>query len=966
MKIASLFILFVMLTTMSFGQSELTPPSSPESQGLLRSLNIKVNKGTGTAGVSIPLYTIAAAENVNIPIVLSYTCSGIKVQDLASWVGLGWNLSVGGKITRVIVDNDDLVNGYCRGSGILANNFSSWWGTTNLLRERVDHCTSKSSCTGCVTFDGEPDLYYYEIPGRTGMFTIDQDGKAWTIPYTPVNIVLDNDLNFTITDELGVKYIFNLKESTEVTRYSEVKHNSVNSITRSHISTWHLTKIKPLSGNEVSFDYLRGGEISYSNYNYYRKNNDPIIDKSIQYRSSPYYLQYITWGNGKLSFTSQAGGHELPNGRQLNEITIVSNLEYLKSIKFLYSYFQSTSGYKRLKLIEVDESNSTSKLMLGKFEYNTSRNLPARDSKDFDHWGYYNGKSNTTFFPTEGADRSPSFAHTTANILTRVYNNLGGYVDYEYENNKLINGSIVGGVRVKNIKRYDGAGNCLTTNYSYANGSGVIIYSNNDYTDNWNTGGKFCYLHDDKNTSVYYSTVTETLSNGSKIVSSYTDLMDGPDEPSMRHINRIESEGISNDAPTVFPNSSRFWRRGLLKEEIQYSSTRQEVKRVQYKYEFKKHVRKEIKGYYVHEYNMPTGALLSNLIVYSWLSEPIYVDSVRITGVDIPTTVTKYTYDPTYYLPVEEKVVYDRGDTYRVKTKYPFSFQAQGNLSGIVESNTLDALLQARVLAKPIERIKIKNDKVIEGKLLLYKLVSNDKNERLPVLAKSKTLASVPIDTTDFSMSGINSSKNFYHDNRYTLVDYYDHYDGRLNLTSFHKDQGSAESMIYGYNFSLPVAMVKNAVYHPRSTTRENQVFYTSFEDETSATILKTAKTGNKVYSQSYTINLSNFKPGSYILSYWKKSGEKWELVEQELTVASSTASHTIYSSSYPIDEVRIMPRNAMMTTYTCIPGVGLTSEMDTNGNTMYYEYDVFGRLLRVLDDDRKVVKGYEYFIKPF
>ena len=50
MKITSLFILFVMLTTMSFGQSELTPPSSPESQGLLRSLNIKVNKGTGTAG----------------------------------------------------------------------------------------------------------------------------------------------------------------------------------------------------------------------------------------------------------------------------------------------------------------------------------------------------------------------------------------------------------------------------------------------------------------------------------------------------------------------------------------------------------------------------------------------------------------------------------------------------------------------------------------------------------------------------------------------------------------------------------------------------------------------------------------------------------------------------------------------------------------------------------------------------
>ncbi len=133
------------------------------------------------------------------------------------------------------------------------------------------------------------------FPVGRGMFTIDQDGKAWTIPYTPVNIVLDNDLNFTITDELGVKYIFNLKESTEVTRYSEVKHNSVNSITRSHISTWHLTKIKPLSGNEVSFDYLRGGEISYSIIIIIVK-NDPIIDKSIQYRSSPPIICSILLG----------------------------------------------------------------------------------------------------------------------------------------------------------------------------------------------------------------------------------------------------------------------------------------------------------------------------------------------------------------------------------------------------------------------------------------------------------------------------------------------------------------------------------------------------------------------------------------------------------------------------------------------------------------------------------------------
>ena len=47
MKIASLFILFVMLTTMSFGQSELTPPSSPESQGIVTEFKYKSKQGDG-------------------------------------------------------------------------------------------------------------------------------------------------------------------------------------------------------------------------------------------------------------------------------------------------------------------------------------------------------------------------------------------------------------------------------------------------------------------------------------------------------------------------------------------------------------------------------------------------------------------------------------------------------------------------------------------------------------------------------------------------------------------------------------------------------------------------------------------------------------------------------------------------------------------------------------------------------
>lgn len=945
---------------MTLAQSEMTPPSSPESQGLLRSMNIRVNKGTGTAGVSIPLFTIKGGENIDIPITLSYTCSGIKVQDVASWVGLGWNLSSGGKITRVIVDNDDLNGGYCRGSGVLANNFTSWWGVGNLLRERVDHCTSTSNCTGCVTFDGEPDLYYYEIPGKAGMFTIDQDGVAWPIPYSPIKIVLDNNLNFSIIDEKGIKYTLDLKESTTVTKYSDVKHNGVNNITKSHISTWHLTKIKNVTGNEVIFGYTPGSEINYSNYNYKKKSNGTIVDKSINFRSIPYYLNQISWMNGKLEFLSSNGRTDLVNAKRLNEIKIYSSNNYLKTINLDYSSFKSN----RLQLLGVTESNGVDKLTISKFEYNTITNLPGRNSKDFDHWGFYNGKSNTSYFPPDGANRTSSLSHTKADVLTKVFNNMGGFVEYEYEENKVTTGTAVGGLRIKSIKKYDRTHACETTSYSYTNGYGVSLYSTDDYNDNWNKGEKFCYLHDDKNTSVYYSTVTETLSNGSKIVSNYTTLMDKNchDEVSKYNISSNEKDSTRNDVPTIFPNSSRSWRRGLLKEEIHYSSTSayEIIKRVQYNYSFGNQIMKQIKGYFVHENDMPLGGFISHLVTYDWLSEAICVDTLRTSGKYIPTSMTTYTYDPKYWIPVEEKITFEKGDIYRTRTTYPFNYSPISNISGIIDNNSLDAMLAAGMIAQPIEKIKIKNGAIIEGKLFLYKTIG----QNVPILAKTKTLSlGIPIDTVDFKISSINSSKKFYHDARYVFVNNYDNYDDKLNLISYHKDNCQPQSVIYGYNSSLPIASISNAVVG----TTNNQAFHTSFEDVVSAKTLNSAKTGNKVLNGSYVVSLSNFKAGKYVLSYWKTSTSniKWEMVEIELDVPSTT-SYTIGNSALYIDEIRVAPKNSVMTTYTYIPSVGKTSETDTNGTTIYYEYDSFGRLMKVYDNDKNKIKEYEYFIKTY
>lgn len=147
-KLLALFLLFAGIVPYSYGQEQtlITPPS-PEAAAMMRNINIPVSHYTGTANINVPLYTIRTRD-MEIPIQLDYHASGIKVQDFAAWVGLGWRLSVPASITRTAKRGYDEA-GFMAGDGNLVRN-GEW--NEALFDQKIDVC------------DGEADLFYFEIP----------------------------------------------------------------------------------------------------------------------------------------------------------------------------------------------------------------------------------------------------------------------------------------------------------------------------------------------------------------------------------------------------------------------------------------------------------------------------------------------------------------------------------------------------------------------------------------------------------------------------------------------------------------------------------------------------------------------------------------------------------------------------------------------------------------------------------
>lgn len=81
-------------------------PPSPTAYALGNYGNIPVGLFTGSPNISVPLFTYKTGS-IDLPLSLSYSSNGVKVDEISTNVGLGWNLNFGGVITRMVRDRAD-------------------------------------------------------------------------------------------------------------------------------------------------------------------------------------------------------------------------------------------------------------------------------------------------------------------------------------------------------------------------------------------------------------------------------------------------------------------------------------------------------------------------------------------------------------------------------------------------------------------------------------------------------------------------------------------------------------------------------------------------------------------------------------------------------------------------------------------------------------------------------------------
>jgi|GEM_PF-3832983 len=550
-RIILLHLLFFLLPFVGNSQSY----STPDIQSFGNDGNImQKSLSTGSMMFNIPLFSYSD-NGADLSVGIVYETSGMQVDRVASDVGLGWELSIGGHITREV-------------RGIFEDEHDG----TQITTAPKDKGYWYGDAT--ARLDSECDVFYLTLGSRSMKFMISNTGATLIVPlnnikverYVGTSLVsgtmtsCTSPLTFVITDESGNKYYFS------GSRWND-----------NVITEWSISKVITYDGRETDYTYITNtSDFVGPHYQVWQEKNQnfgavQVEQHDLRGGNKQNDISQIKYPNGvTVNFIYTTPRYDIKEASHgvLDQVQIVeSNWTYsLTPIQYSYSfnhsYFLSPSAYSFFNYSDYTSWNNSGshanyttspsayssllRLKLDKivangkdgsthdfysFDYSPVP-LPAIFSGGFDKYGYSNGNvansytSPGTSCPTYltipkhyinptsstllvGMDQSiGAVGYISACILNKLTNASGGILSLSYNsiNNFGIN---VGGLAVTTTRKSDGynSDNDIISSYTYADGEKFfsnegdpIIYSVNerDYNTCLSSRSHFSWINFDQ------------------------------------------------------------------------------------------------------------------------------------------------------------------------------------------------------------------------------------------------------------------------------------------------------------------------------------------------------------------------------------------------------------------------------------------------------------------------------------
>jgi hypothetical protein len=913
MRTTLLGLIFCILFYSTIAQQKLPSldytPQSPTTAAFTRYGDVPVDLSTGVPSVEIPVYTLSV-HGINVPISISYHASGIKVQDVASVVGLGWVLNAGGVITRSVFGQPD--------EGVeMGGTARPPFKTTDQFLQLYNSYTDPGFAAYEILYfyfnkqllDYYSDRFYYNLGnGESGIFRKDfQNDTVRLIPYKPIKTQFywkdgghdGNHWMISMTTSDGTVYHFARNQSNDI---------------------WHIDRIVNSSGTDSVQFYSHYESISVAyindvaNFGIYRSSTLPRNIAVIQDNNSPpcsksMVMQYLPDGPERSgsSFTSSTDEFLI-----VDSIVASNGVVRFSYVKDRIDGFVGYAPKSRLTKIQVFNkpagalvkeinlshsygaapvANYTKRLFLDslaiganqeekyKFKYNPLY-LPVYPmgggpafSEDF--WGYYNGSTSTTLLSTQfvdgaggagAGDRFPRENFAKASILEEIQYPTGGKTVFEFEGNRTVNNfygfgfnqseipdnKLVGGLRVKKITTYPYEGATpQVKQYEYACNVedlyGYISLSNFAYNQQvynvyeMSREEEYCpfiyaFLTQynravDKamgrmigtaRVPLVYDQVTEYIGDGNTNTGKTMYYYEMPDR-----------RDDNNDDPRFqgpYPYDYGNYTPHLIKKEEYKNDNGQYkiVRKTETPYDAVVHRKTFITGFNLEcglEFNnlaggsVPDGARsFVNDYGGNFFANLFYGENKGYTDLRLPDRTVVYDYaDETHYLKTTTQYQYNeygqqvaattttsKGDVLTSSYKYPVDFASQVPYSTMVAKN---------MIAPVIEASTVKNATTTSP---LQTIRTNYNYWNYPTYSWGDVTSNLIVPQSVVTTKGSNTSD--------TRLQYYS-YDKYGNAISAAKTNDYRQTYIWAYNNTYPVARVVNA--------SEDQVAYTSFEDET-------------------------------------------------------------------------------------------------------------------------------------